>query len=236
MHTTCKPKPGWWAWFPVLGGCTLEAQDILQLWVQGCSTSKKNEASQEKGSEEGGSAEEETGEGLDWFPEASDQDVPQVCINAMTELNHQQGTCLYSLLKRLNITAEVHAMILANLSKTRLPGSSSQSPCNMYKIMWFRRLSLLWKGCNPFSQPWGSDSPEHVCSFCYRLATVGYGRTGKGCLWECSEYPRISPSTFNRLLCRGSRTVNQSTLKSMLVSVNDSTFMFLLMSFHSFEC
>lgn len=88
------------------------------------------------------------------FPESSDPDVPQVCINAVTELNHQQGTCLYSLLKRLNITAESHAMILANLSKTGRQGyqaahlshhATCTGECDSEDCPFFERAATLFR-------------------------------------------------------------------------------------------
>ncbi|CAL8282387.1 unnamed protein product [Merluccius merluccius] len=50
------------------------------------------------------------------FGGVSDAGVQQVYVGAVAALNYQQGTHLYTLLKRLQITAEAHDQILTNLS------------------------------------------------------------------------------------------------------------------------
>ena len=50
------------------------------------------------------------------FGGVSEAGVQQVYEGAVAALNYQQGTLLYTLLKRLQITAEAHDQILTNLS------------------------------------------------------------------------------------------------------------------------
>lgn len=71
----------------------------------------------------------------------------QLCVDAVARLNHQQGTCLESLLLRIPVTPDTQATILANLSEPARKG---------YQTAHLHRHATCTEGCEAADCPFYS--------------------------------------------------------------------------------